>query len=283
MGKDSIFTAQDANHERQAVAGQRRGEQDYSQLRDRILRINKEAARWFQNQLLRSSGNKAMSFLGKRHVERETVERFYLGFAPDGRDNLLKAMETFGYSAEEVVCAGLAGKDSTGTAYDKFRNRLIFPVQDAQGEVHGFSGRILEDETEPIYLNTPETIAFHKRDYLYGLYQAQSSQRNNMLLVESFFDVVVLHQMGFDNAVSPVGTAFLMDQLQMVPRDTTEIILCYDKDHAGQKAAERTPEILKGSKYAVKVLKLPDSVSDAVDFIVRYGSPAFEELLTGRN
>ena len=283
MGKDRIFTAQDENHERQAVSGSSKGEQDHSWLWDRILRINREAARWFQDQLLQSSGNQGMSFLGKRHVERETAERFCLGFAPDGRDNLLKAMETLGFSAEEVVSAGLAYKDSTGVAYDRFRNRLIFPVQDAQGEVRGFSGRFLGGGTEAIYLNSPETIAFHKRDSLYGIYQAQYSQRNSILLVEGFFDVVVLHQMGFDNAVATVGTAFTLDQLRLVPCDTTEIILSFDNDHAGQTAAERALDILKGSKYAVKVLKLPDSVSDAVDFIVRYGSPAFEELLTGRN
>ena len=177
---------------------------------------------------------------------------FGLGCAPEGWDNLLTAMKEKGFTPDELVRAGLAvyGKKGTG-AYDKFRNRLMFPIMDVRGEVTGFSGRALEEGQEPKYLNSPETLAFDKRRSLYGIQRAKNSRRGSFLLVEGNLDVVTLHQAGFDNAVAPMGTALTTEQTRLISRYAKEIILCYDNDPAGRKATERALNFLAsvGAEY----------------------------------
>ena len=258
-------------------------------LRKRMLELNREAARWFHAQLSQPGGAKGAAYLEKRRIARKTAVNFGLGCAPEGWDNLLTAMKEKGFTPDELVRAGLAvyGKKGTG-AYDKFRNRLMFPIMDVRGEVTGFSGRALEEGQEPKYLNSPETLAFAKRRSLYGIQRAKNSRRGSFLLVEGNLDVVTLHQAGFDNAVAPMGTALTTEQTRLISRYAKEIILCYDNDPAGRKATERALDILKDSEFSVKVLKLPDRMVDgkavkidADDFIKLYGPEAFEQLLKG--
>ncbi len=264
-------------------------DQELPRQRKRMLELNKEAARWFHAQLSSPAGEKAAAYLQKRRISRRTAVNFGLGCAPEGWDNLLKAMGEKGYDGEDLIRAGLATRGKkAGSAYDKFRDRLIFPVLDVRGEVLGFSGRALEDGQEPKYLNSPETLVFSKRRSLYGIHRAKNTKRGSILLVEGNIDVVTLHQAGFDNAVASMGTALTTEQTRLISRFAKEIILCYDNDPAGHKATERALDILKDSEFSVKVLKLPDRVVDgkavkidADDFIKLHGPEAFEQLLKG--
>ena len=263
-------------------------DQELPRLRKRMLELNKEAARWFHAQLSEPAGEKAAAYLQKRQIGRKTAVNFGLGYAPEGWDNLLKAMGDKGYGQEELIRAGLATRSSKGGAYDKFRDRLMFPVLDVRGEVLGFSGRALADGQEPKYLNSPETLVFSKRRILYGIHRAKNTKRGSFLLVEGNIDVVTLHQAGFDNAVASMGTALTTEQTRLISRYAKEIVLCYDNDPAGRKATERALDILKDSEFSVKVLKLPDRMVDgaavkidADDFIKLHGPEAFEQLLQG--
>ena len=264
-------------------------DQELPRLRKRMLELNKEAARWFHAQLSRPAGEKAAAYLQKRQISRKTAVNFGLGCAPDSWDSLLKAMAEKGFGWEELVRAGLATRGKQpGSAYDKFRDRLMFPVLDVRGEVLGFSGRALADGQEPKYLNSPETLVFSKRRILYGIHRAKNTKRGSMLLVEGNIDVVTLHQAGFDNAVASMGTALTTEQTRLISRYAKEIVLCYDNDPAGHKATERALDILKDSEFSVKVLKLPDRMVDgaavkidADDFIKLHGPEAFEQLLKG--
>lgn len=274
-----------ANRVGMAVPEDDRGES--GQLRRRIVSLNKEAARFYNSLLKEEVGKTARAYLEKRRITPQTATRFGLGAAPNEWDSLIKAMKKRGYDEYELVQAGLAVKNAKGRVYDKFRDRLIFPVISVSGEVLGFGGRTLSD-SEPKYLNSPETIVFSKRRTLYGINLAKNTKRGNFILCEGNIDVVTLHQAGFDNAVASMGTSLTTDQTRLISRYAKEIIICYDNDPAGIKATDRALEILKNSEFSVKVLKLPDRMVDgekkkidADDFIKLYGPAAFERLING--
>ena len=257
--------------------------------RKRMLALNKDAARWFHSQLSEPAGAKGAAYLEKRGVSRKTATNFGLGCAPEGWDNLIAAMGEKGYSQDELIRAGLALRSrKTAGVFDRFRDRLMFPVMDVRGEVIGFSGRALADGQEPKYENTPETLVFSKRRSLYGIHRAKNSKRGSFILVEGHLDVVSLHQAGFDNVVGTQGTALTTEQTRLIARYAKEIVLCYDNDPAGRKATEKALDILKDSEFTVKVLKLPDRMvdgkavkTDPDDFIKLRGPEAFEQLLKG--
>ena len=269
-------------------------DQEIPRQRKRMLELNREAARWFYACLNGPGGAKAAAYLDKRGITRKTANRFGLGAAPEGWDNLLKAMREKGFTQDELLAAGLvtAGQrrkeSGTRSVYDKFRDRLIFPVIDIRGEVLGFSGRALNDDQDPKYLNSPETLVFSKRRTLFGMNLAKNTKRGSILLVEGNIDVVTLHQAGFDNAVATMGTALTTEQTRLISRYAKEIVICYDNDPPGKKATERALDLLKNSEFTVRVLKLPDRIVDgkavkidADDFIRLRGSDAFEQLLSG--
>ena len=269
-------------------------DQEIPRQRKRMLELNREAARWFYACLNGPEGEKAAAYLKKRGISRKTANRFGLGAAPDGWDKLLTAMRAKGYTQDELLSAGLvtAGQrrkeSGTRSVYDKFRDRLIFPVIDIRGEVLGFSGRALNEGQEPKYLNSPETLVFSKRRTLFGMNLAKNSKRGSILLVEGNIDVVTLHQAGFDNAVATMGTALTTEQTRLISRYAKEIIICYDNDPPGKKATERALDLLKNSEFNVRVLRLPDRIIDgkavkidADDFIRLRGAEAFEQLLSG--
>ena len=269
------------------------GDLEIPRQRKRMLELNKEAARWFYACLNSPEGEKASAYLEKRGISRRTANRFGLGAAPDGWDKLLNAMREKGFTQDELLSAGLAtaGQRKSGgtrSVWDKFRDRLMFPVIDIRGEVLGFSGRALNDEQEPKYLNSPETLVFSKRRTLFGMNLAKNTKRGSILLVEGNVDVVTLHQAGFDNAVASMGTALTTEQTRLISRYAKEIVICYDNDPAGKKATERALDLLKNSEFTVRVLRLPDRIVDgkavkidADDFIRIRGAEAFEQLLTG--
>ena len=258
-----------------------------SQLRARILALNRDAARFYYQCLQKPEGAAVAEYLNRRRITRQTAVRFGLGASLDQWDALIQAMTHKGYSKTELLSAGLAVQGKNGGIYDKFRNRLMFPVIDVRGDVVAFGGRVL-DKSEPKYMNSQETLVFSKRRVLYGLNLAKKSKRPNIILCEGNIDVVTLHQAGFDNAVASMGTALTVEQTRLLARFTKELVLCYDNDNAGKIATERALQILDQSEFSVKVLQLPrrlvdgESVKqDADDFIKFQGPDAFERLLSG--
>ncbi|MBR7150373.1 MAG: toprim domain-containing protein, partial [Oscillospiraceae bacterium] len=212
-----------------------------------------------------------------------------LGASVNEWDVLFREMTRRGYTKAELLASGLVVNGKNGGAYDKFRNRLIFPVIDARGDVVGFGGRVV-DKNDPgaKYMNTPETVAYSKRRVLYGLNLAKKSKRENILLVEGNIDVVMLHQAGFDNACASMGTALTSEQVRLLSRYTKELILCYDNDDAGKVATQKALSILNDTDFSVRVLELPKRLvdgqyvkQDADDFIKFQGKDAFERLLSG--
>ena len=253
--------------------------------RERMLALLKEAARHFHNNLVGENAAPAVQYLQKRNLRPEIVTRFGLGYAPDSWSDLCDAMKKAGYTEAELLAAGLAKRGRSGRGvYDAFRNRLMFPVINTHGAVIAFSGRILGDG-EPKYLNSPETPVFSKRDNLFALNLAKKTKRGYILLTEGNIDVVSLHQAGFDCAVASLGTSLTPEQVRLLSRYTQEVVLCYDSDEAGKKAAQRGIEILKSQDMKVRVLELPlppgQKKIDPDEFIQKNGAEAFEQVLAG--
>ena len=260
-----------------------------SRLRSRILALNRDAARFYYELLHEKRGEACAEYLNQRRITRKTAVSFGLGASADEWDCLFTAMTRKGYTRSELIASGLAVQGKNGGAYDKFRNRLIFPVIDVRGDVVGFGGRIV-DKNDPgaKYMNTPETVVYSKRRVLYGLNLAKKSKRENILLVEGNIDVVMLHQAGFDNACASMGTALTGEQIRLLSRCTKELVLCYDNDNAGRIATQKALELLGDTDFSVRVLELPNRMEngqpvkqDADDFIKNQGPAAFERLLSG--
>jgi len=263
------------------------GDRDSNRKRQRILALNKEAAKFFYANLQKPEGAAVAEYLSRRKITRKTAMDFGLGASLDAWDSLLIAMTAKGFTKEELLESGLVVSNKRGGLYDKFRNRLMFPVIDIRGDVVGFGGRVL-DKSEPKYMNTPETITYSKRRVLYGMNLAKKTKRPNIILCEGNIDVITMHQAGFDNAVASMGTALTTEQTRLLSRFTKELILCYDNDNAGKEATRKAIELLENSEFSVKVLKIPNRIvdgqavkQDVDDFIKNQGPAAFEALLTG--
>ena len=262
---------------------------DESRLRSRILSLNRDAARFYYDQLYSPKGAPVLEYMKNRKITRRNATNFGLGASTDEWDGLLTAMRKKGYGDGELLASGLAIRGKNGGLYDKFRKRLIFPVIDVRGDVVAFGGRIV-DKNDPgaKYMNSPETIIYSKRRVLYGLNLAKKSKRENIILVEGNIDVVMLHQAGFDNACASMGTALTTEQIRLLSRYTKELILCYDNDNAGRIATQKALELLNDTDFSVRVLELPNRIvdgqpvkQDADDFIKNQGPDAFERLLSG--
>ncbi len=258
-----------------------------SRQRQRILALNRDAARWFYQNLSRPEGAAAAEYLVKRRIQRKTAMNFGLGAAPNSWNSLMDAMTEKGYSKAELLAAGLIVKNDKGRFYDKFRGRLIFPVIDVRGDIVAFGGRVL-DQSEPKYMNTTETIVYSKRRNLYGINLAKKTKRPNFILCEGNIDVITLHQAGFNNAVASMGTALTVEQTRILSRYTKELVLCYDNDAAGQMATQKNIDLLKDSEFTVRVLQLPRRLvngeyvkQDVDDYIKFQGPAAFEAMLSG--
>ena len=251
-----------------------------SRKRARMLALNKEAARFFYQQLSTPGGQNAKSYMVERRISSGTAKSFGLGYAPNEWNALRKNMHTLGYSDEELLAAGLIKqKDKeTGTSYyDAFRNRLMFPVFDVSGNVIGFSGRDLGDFS-PKYLNSKETMVFNKGRNLFGLNLAKKSKRDYFILVEGNIDVVSLHQAGFDSAVASLGTSLTPQQAGLMSRYKNRVIIAYDSDNAGQKATRKAIEIFEKLDVNVQVLSM-DGAKDPDEYIKAHGAGAFQSLI----
>lgn len=245
--------------------------------RARLLEVNKQAARYFYYQLRGKTGQAGLAYLQKRALSQETIHKFGLGFANVTSDDLTRYLKSRGYEDKLIQEAGLATCDEKYGTHDKFWNRVMFPIQDGNNRVIGFGGRVMGDG-KPKYLNSPETMIFDKSRNLYGLNFARSSRAGNIILCEGYMDVIAMHQAGFTQAVASLGTAFTAGQASLVRRFAQEVILAYDSDGAGVKAALRAIGILKESGLTGKVLSL-EPYKDPDEFIKNQGAEAFQERI----
>lgn len=264
-----------------------RQDDDTARRRQRILALNRDAARWYYDVLQSPEGAAVQAYLNKRQIRKAIAVRFGMGASTPNWDDLTRAMTAKGYTKTELITAGLAVAGKKGSVYDKFRNRLMLPVIDQRGDVVGFGSRVI-DNSEPKYMNTTDTPVYSKRHVLYGLNLAKKTKRPEIILCEGNLDVVTLHQAGFDNAVASMGTALTQEQIRLLSRYTKNLVLCYDNDNAGQMATQRALEMLNNTEFTVRVLRLPNKMvdgqpkkQDADDFIKAYGPDAFAQLLNG--
>lgn len=245
--------------------------------RNKLLEVNKEAAKYFYYQLRCQRGEIGYKYLTGRQLSEETMKKFGLGFANVTSSDLVQYLRSKGYTDDLIQEAGLASFDEKFGMHDKFWNRVIFPIQDINHRVIGFGGRVMGDG-KPKYLNSPETMIFDKSRNLYGLNFARTSRKNNIILCEGYMDVIAMHQAGFTQAVASLGTAFTAGQANLLRRYTEEVLLAYDSDGAGTNAALRAISILKEVEVTGKVINL-DPYKDPDEFIKSRGTEAFQERI----
>lgn len=243
-----------------------------------ILEINKLAAKYFYAQLKAEGGKTAYAYLKNRGLSEETIVAFGLGYANKYSDDLYRYLKMKGYGDELLLKAGLISADERKGAYDKFWNRVMFPIMDVNNRVIGFGGRVMGD-AKPKYLNSPETIVFDKSRNLYGLNRARTSRKPYFLICEGYMDVIALHQAGFTNAVASLGTALTVGHASLLKRYVNEVYLTYDSDEAGTRAALRAIPILKDAGITAKVIRM-DPYKDPDEFIKNLGAEAFEERIS---
>lgn len=251
-----------------------------SKLRMRIYEANREAARFFHATLLSQRGQSGLSYLRGRALSDRTIRHFGLGFADDDWNSLCNHLKNKGFSEYEIYSANLAFRRKNGNGiYDRFVNRVMFPIIDLRGNVIAFGGRIMTDE-KPKYLNTSDTPVFKKSENLFSLNNAKSSGTRTLILCEGYMDVIALNQAGFTNAVATLGTALTNEQAVLMKRYADEVIICYDADGAGQKATARAIDILRNAGLPIKILTVP-SGKDPDEFIRSKGEngPAAFKLL----
>lgn len=245
--------------------------------RARLLHLNKEAARFFYSQLQSPIGRGGLEYLRGRGLSKGTMTRFGLGFAPDSWDSLIRAMGQKGFSKSDLLDAGLAVSNQKGGIYDRFRNRVMFPIIDLRGDVIGFGGRVLGDGT-PKYLNSPDSPVFNKSRNLFALNLAKTTKQGRIVLTEGYMDTISLYQAGFDCAVASLGTALTADHAKLLSRFTKEVVICYDADTAGIQAANRAIPMLEKTGLKVRVLRV-NGAKDPDEYIRNYGRDAFARLL----
>ena len=241
-----------------------------------LYKINVEAARYFFSNLQRDKISK--EYFTNRGIKEITIKRFGLGYAKDGWQNLRMHLKRKGFNEDLMLEAGLVLRSQKGTIYDRFRNRVMFPVFNSKGDVIGFGGRVLDD-SKPKYLNSPETLVFQKGTNLYGLNFAIKHKNNEryFIIVEGYMDLISLHQYGITNVVASLGTALTTNQARLLKRYADKVIISYDADFAGQTATLRGLEILKEAGFDVRVLQIPQG-KDPDEFVRSNGKEAFLKL-----
>ena len=250
----------------------------------RILAMNKYAARFFYDCLKdKSTGEKGQQYFVKRNIPWKTVTVYGLGYAPDSRDMLLKHLTSKGFKTDEIVEAGLA-VSREGKIYDKFRDRVMFPIIDVRGNVIGFGGRIMHDSKEingykiPKYLNSPETPVFDKGKNLFSLNLAKNAKSSEIILCEGYMDVISVYQAGIKNIVATLGTAITENQAKLMLRYANEILICYDSDEAGTKAALRAIDVISDAGGRSRVIRLKNA-KDPDEYINKNGVEKFKEAV----
>ena len=247
----------------------------------RMLEANREAARFFHKCLQTQDGAIGYRYFKERGLTDETIVRFGLGFAPDSFFALTNYLIGKGFTKEELVFANLARRSQKNpqNIYDNFRNRVMFPIIDVKGNVIAFGGRVMDD-SKPKYLNTSDTLVYKKSMGVFALNLAKKSGKDSLILCEGYMDVIALHQAGFTNAVAGLGTALTSEQAQLLSRYASEILISYDADEAGQKAAARALQIFKKTNAKIKILRLSGG-KDPDEIIKNYGVEKMKAIITG--
>lgn len=246
-------------------------------LRSQVLELNRTAAKYFYYQLRTEQGAVGMKYLKNRQLTDETIHRFGLGFANKYSDDLYRYLKGKNIPDELLAKSGLMQVDERRGMYDKFWNRVIFPIMDINGKVIGFGGRVMGDG-KPKYLNSPETVVFDKSRNLYGLNFARTSRKKNLLVCEGYMDVISMHQAGFTNAVASLGTALTSQHASLIKRYADEVILTYDSDEAGVRAALRAIPLLKEAGVNARVLNMKP-YKDPDEFIKALGAEEFQKRI----
>ncbi len=243
---------------------------------ERLWALMKESARYFHAQLYSPAGAEGLAYAQKRGLPKATITKFGLGFAPNTWNGLTDTLRAKGYTDQEMKDAGMVS-EKNGRIFDRFRNRLMFPIIDVRGNIIGFGGRVMDDST-PKYLNSPETIIFNKRKNLFALNLAKKSKLGYLILVEGYMDAIALHQYGFDCAVASLGTSLTEEHATLISRYVEQVVLIYDGDEAGQRATRRAIPMLERAGIGVKVLQMKDA-KDPDEFLKKFGADRFKLLL----
>ena len=243
-----------------------------SNLRKRIYEANREAARFFYNQLYTPNGAKGLNYFRGRALAERTIRHFGLGYADAERYSLVNHLKSLGFKNNEIVQANLAYQNKNGTISDRFYDRVMFPIIDLRGNVIAFGGRIMTD-AKPKYLNTSDTPVFKKSANLFSLNNAKNSDTRTLILCEGYMDVIALNQAGFTNAVATLGTALTQEQALLMKRYADEVIICYDSDEAGQKATARAIGFLRNAGLLIRVINIPEG-KDPDEFLRNKGENA---------
>ena len=247
---------------------------------ERLWALHKEAARFFHSQLYAPVGQEALNYALGRGMNKYILTTFGVGYAPESWDGLTNALRKKGYTEQELRDSGLVSiSRKNGNLFDRFRDRLMFPIIDVRGNVIAFGGRVIKKDSDAAkYLNSPETLIFNKRKNLFGMNLAKKTKHPYFILVEGNIDVVALHQYGFDNAVASLGTSLTEEQAALLSKYTEQVVLIYDGDNAGQNATKRAIPILEKAGIQVKVLQLRDA-KDPDEFLKKFGADRFKILL----
>ena len=246
----------------------------------RMYEANREAAKFYYKQLFSKENSAGRDYCNQRRLTADTVKMFGIGYAPPGWDNLKKHLNAMGYTDRELYQADLVKQTQKGGYIDAFRNRLVFPIIDLRGNVLGFSGRRIDENDNPKYVNTKDTLIYKKGREIFGLNLAKKGNTDKLILCEGNVDVVMLHQAGFTNAVACLGTALTQEQVQVLSRYTGEVLLCYDNDEAGKKAVEKALSVFSQTSIHTKVIQMTGG-KDPDEIIRKHGVERFVALIDG--
>ena len=262
-------------------------EDNFTKTKNTIYAINRETAKFFHSVLTEDErGKRAMEYFHGRGLNDKTIRHFGLGYAPDSWDSLLIHLKSKGFSDADILLANVAGKGKSGGLYDRFRDRIMFPILDVRGNVIAFGGRKTPWDTRESakYINTSDTPVYKKSHNVYALNFAKNFCEESIILCEGYMDVISLHQAGFQNAVAPLGTALTIEQARLLSRYTKEVIITLDGDAAGQKATDRAMGVFAEAGVKVRVVQIPEGSKDPDEFMKNNGADGyvkFKALLNG--
>ena len=251
---------------------------DLSRLKARILEINRMAAKYFNNVLMKEpAGEKGRLYFNSRQLSVKTITKYGLGYAPDAWHGLADHLKAQGCTESELIAANLCRQGRNGGVFDSFRDRVMFPIIDLRGNVIAFGGRVIDGEG-PKYLNSSDTPVFHKSRNLFSLNFAKRSEERRLILAEGYMDVIAVNQAGFENVVATLGTALTPEQARLMSQYADEVIIAYDSDGAGQKATHKAINLLSEAGVKTRIIKM-EGAKDPDEFIKKFGSLRFKQLL----
>ncbi|PKM62742.1 MAG: DNA primase [Firmicutes bacterium HGW-Firmicutes-21] len=248
--------------------------------KDRIIAATTEAARFFHSTLFSPQGENALAYLEKRRFQPATIKRFGIGYAPDSWDALTIHLTDMGFTPLEIKTSFLGGISKSDRLYDMFRNRIMFPIFDIQGEVVAFSGRRLNEEDERKYINTSDTPAFKKSKLLFGMHIAKNTTDGTLILCEGAPDAIAMHQADFSNAVATLGTAITSEHARLIAKYAKTVFLAYDIDNAGRAATMKGIDLLNQVGVATKIISLGNDTKDPDEYIKKHGAASFRTKLS---